>query len=228
MLRAIYIALRTYSERKEKQDAALPMNIPASLQDEEELIGYDPEALPSFSPIQDDVLSPEALTPIPEEQTSDQSPFAHELPAFSAEDGPSVGAKRSQSFSSVARTPSPPPTPDLAELDTAYHPPPMLTNMLRQQGSRRAQELSVAAELMMLLWTARAAMLASQPTGLKRPALGAGVLELAAPPRETTSTRKGRPVPGMRVLVSAAPSTGLERPTRVVCPQGYITSSEHT
>ena len=42
------------SERREKQDAALPMDIPASLQDEEELIGYEPEAPPSFSPIQDD------------------------------------------------------------------------------------------------------------------------------------------------------------------------------
>ena len=112
------------SERREKQDAALPMDIPASLQDEEELISYEPEAPPSFSPIQDDVLSPEALTPILEEQTSDQSPFAHELPAFSAEDGPSVGAKRSQIFSGAAHTPSSPPTPDLAELDTAYHLPP--------------------------------------------------------------------------------------------------------
>jgi hypothetical protein len=112
------------SERREKQDAAaVPMDISASLQDEEELISYQPEAPPSFSPIQDDVFSPEALTPIPEEQTSDQSPFAHELPAFSAEDGPSVSAKRSQIFSDAAHTTSPPPTPDLAELDTAYHPP---------------------------------------------------------------------------------------------------------
>ncbi len=74
------------------------MDIPASLQDEEELIGYEPEAPPSFSLIKDDVLSPKALTPIPEEQTSDHSPFANELPAFSAEDSPSVGAKRSQFF----------------------------------------------------------------------------------------------------------------------------------
>ncbi len=183
------------------------MDIPASLQDEEDLISYEREAPPSFSPIQDDVLSPEALTPIPEEQTSDNSPFANELPAFSAEDGPSVRAKRSQFFSGASHTPSPPQTPDLAEMNTTYHPQ-MLTNMLRQQGSRRTQELSVAAELMVLRWTARAARLASQPTGLKRPTLGAGVLELAVPPTETASTRKGRPVQGMRVLVSAAPSTG--------------------
>ncbi len=195
------------SERGEKQGAALPVDIPASLQDEEELIGYEPEAPPSFSPIQDDVLSPEALTSIPEEQTSDHSPCANELPAFSAEDGPSVGAKRSQIFPCAAHTPSPPQTPDLAEMNTAYHPQ-MLTNVLRQQGSRRAQELSVAAELMVLLWTARAAMLASQPTGLKRPTLGAGALELAAPSTETPSTGCKRPVPGMRVFVSAAPSTG--------------------
>ncbi len=44
------------------------------------------------------ILSPEALTPIPEEQTSDHSPFANELPVFSAGDSPSVGAKRSQIF----------------------------------------------------------------------------------------------------------------------------------
>ncbi len=126
------------------------MDIPASLQDEEELISYEPEAPPSFLPIQDDVLSPEALTLIPEEQTSDQSPFTHELPAFSAEDGSSVGAKRSQFF----------PTLPIHQA-LLQHPtskswtlpiiPQMLTNVLRQQGSRRAQELSVAAELMVLL-----------------------------------------------------------------------------
>ncbi len=55
-----------------------------------------------------------------------------------------------------------------------------------------------------------AAMLASQPTGLKRTTLGAGVLELAAPSTGTPSTGKGRPVPGSRVLGTSAPSAGKE------------------
>ncbi len=86
----------------------------------EELVDYEPEEPPRFSPIEDDISIPEEHTPTPEEGTADISPLADDLPAFFAEDDPMAGRKRSR-FSGAARTPSPPQDPDLAEMDTDSH-----------------------------------------------------------------------------------------------------------
>jgi hypothetical protein len=73
-------------------------DVQAAWQDEKDLFGYEPEEPPRFSPIEDDISILEEHTPTPEEGASDISPLADDLPAFSAEDGPSVGAKRSRLF----------------------------------------------------------------------------------------------------------------------------------
>ncbi len=114
---------RHSSERDERQDAASMAGIPAAERHGEEFEVRKPVKPPGFSPIIDDISLPEELTPTPEDVASDISPIADDLPAFSAEDGPSVGAKRSQFFSGATHTPSPPQTPDLAEMNTVYHPP---------------------------------------------------------------------------------------------------------
>ncbi len=72
--------------------------IPAAERHGEEFEVREPVEPPRFSPIIDDISLPEELTPTPEDVASDHSPFANDLSAFSAEDGPSVGAKRSQIF----------------------------------------------------------------------------------------------------------------------------------
>jgi hypothetical protein len=72
--------------------------IPAAERHGEEFEVRGPVEPPRFSPIIDDIILPEELTPTPEDVASDISPIADDLPAFSAENGPSVGAKRSQVF----------------------------------------------------------------------------------------------------------------------------------
>jgi hypothetical protein len=86
------------SAREEKQVTAMITDVQAAWRDEEDLVGYAPEEPPRFSPIEDDISIPEAHTPNPEDVASDISSLADDLPAFFAEDGPSVGAKRSQFF----------------------------------------------------------------------------------------------------------------------------------
>ncbi len=85
-------------EREERQDAASIAGIPAAERHGEEFEVREPVEPPRFSPIIDDISLPEELTPTPEDVASDFSPTADDLPAFSAEDGPSVGAKRSHFF----------------------------------------------------------------------------------------------------------------------------------
>ncbi len=46
------------SARGEEQVTATIADVQAAWRDKEDLVGYEPEAPPSFSPIQDDVLSP--------------------------------------------------------------------------------------------------------------------------------------------------------------------------
>ncbi len=93
---------RHSSEREERQeDAASMAGIPAAERHGEEFEVREPVEPPRFSPIIDDISLPEELTPTPEDVTSDISPIVDDLPAFSAEDGPSVGAKRSQFFSAL-------------------------------------------------------------------------------------------------------------------------------
>ncbi len=78
------------SAREERQVTAMITDVQAAWRDEEDLVGYEPEEPPRFSPIEDDVSIPEAHTPNPEDVASDISPLADDLPAFSAEDGPSI------------------------------------------------------------------------------------------------------------------------------------------
>ncbi len=86
------------SAREEKQVTTMITDVQAAWRDEEDLVGYEPEETPRFSPIEDDISIPEEHTPTPEEGASDISPLADDLPAFFAKDGPSIGAKRSQFF----------------------------------------------------------------------------------------------------------------------------------
>jgi hypothetical protein len=86
------------SGRGENQVAALPVDILASWQDEEELIGYEPEVPPSFSPIQDEISVQEDRTPTQEEGQNYFPPDTDDLPASLAEDGPMEGGKRSRNF----------------------------------------------------------------------------------------------------------------------------------
>ncbi len=141
---------RHSSEREERQDVASVAGIPAPERHGEELEVRETVGPPRFSPIVDDISLPEELTPTPEDVASDISSNVDELPVFSAEDGPSVGAKRSRIFPTlpIHQTLLQHPTSRSWTLPIT---PQMLTNMLRQQGSRRAHELSVAAELMVLL-----------------------------------------------------------------------------
>ncbi len=88
---------RHSSEREEKQDVASMAGIPAAERHGEEFEVREPVEPPRFS-IADDISLPEELTPTPEDVASDISPFADDLPEFSAEDGPSLGAKLSQIF----------------------------------------------------------------------------------------------------------------------------------
>jgi hypothetical protein len=90
-------------------------------------------------------------------------------------------------------------------------------------GEPGARGVSVAVNQMVLLWTARASMLASQTTGLERPTPGAGALVLAARPRgsvhgvEEASSRSenvgdGRPVRGKGGAGALSGSVGVGRP----------------
>jgi hypothetical protein len=112
------------SGRGENQVAALPVDILASWQDEEELIGYEPEVPPSFSPIQDDISVQEDRTPTQKEEQHYFPPDTDDLPASLAEDGPPMeGGKRSRIFSGASRTPSPLQDPDPADMNADYQPP---------------------------------------------------------------------------------------------------------
>ncbi len=90
------------SAREEKLVTTMITDVQAAWRDEEDLVGYEPQEPPLFSPIEDDISIPEEHTPTPEEGASDISSLAFsasdDLPAFSAEDGPMVGGKRSHFF----------------------------------------------------------------------------------------------------------------------------------
>ncbi len=99
----------------------MPTSNLTSWRDEEELVDYEPEVPPSFSPIQDDISVREDRTPFQEEEQHYLSANTDELPALVAEDGPMAGGKRSQLFSGAARTPSSRQDPDIAKIDTDNH-----------------------------------------------------------------------------------------------------------
>ncbi len=63
------------SAREEKQVATMIADVQAAWRDEEELVVYEPQEPPRFSPIEDDISIPEEHTPTPEEGTSDISPL---------------------------------------------------------------------------------------------------------------------------------------------------------
>jgi hypothetical protein len=86
------------SAREEKQVATMITDVQAAWRDEEDLVVYEYKEPPRFSPIEDSISIPEEHTPTPEEGAPDISPLADDLPAFSAEDGPMVGGKRSRFF----------------------------------------------------------------------------------------------------------------------------------
>ena len=137
---------RHSSEREERQDVAAVAGIPAAERHGEELKVREPVEPPRFSPIVDDISLPEELTSTPEDVASDISSNIDELPAFFAEDGPSVGAKRSRFF------PTLPIHQALLQHPTSrsWTLPTWTLPMLRQPRSRRARGPSVAAELMEL------------------------------------------------------------------------------
>jgi hypothetical protein len=118
------------SGRGEKQVVTFPADIQADWRDEEELVDYEPEEPPSFSPIQDDMSVQEDRTPTLEEEPHYFAPDTDKLPASLAEDEPMAGRKRSLTFPGAARTPSPPQDPALADMTTDNHPV-ILTMMLR-------------------------------------------------------------------------------------------------
>ncbi len=139
------------SGRGEKQVAALPVDILASLRDEEELIGYEPEVPPSFSPTQDDISVQEDRTPTQEEEQHYFSPNTDDLPASLAEDDPMEGRKRSRNFSGASRTPSPLQDPDLADMNADYHPTSTNKHVEITGEPGGVREVSVAADQMVLL-----------------------------------------------------------------------------
>ncbi len=106
---------------------------PAAERHGEEFEVREPVKPPRFSPIVDDISLPEELTPTPEDVASDISPNVDDLPAFFAEDGASVGAKRSHFF------PALPTRQALLKHPTSQRTQPitpqMLTNMLENRGA---------------------------------------------------------------------------------------------
>ncbi len=86
------------SARKEKQVATMITDVQADWRDEKDLVVYEHEEPPRFSPIDDNISIPEEHIPTPEEGATDFSPLVKDLPAFFAEDGPMVGGKRSRIF----------------------------------------------------------------------------------------------------------------------------------
>ncbi len=82
---------RRSSSQEEKQVATLTADVHAAWRGEEELVDYEPEEPPRFSPIVDDISLPEEHTPTPEEETGEISPHTDELPALFAEDDPMAG-----------------------------------------------------------------------------------------------------------------------------------------
>jgi hypothetical protein len=93
------------SARGGKQVAALPVDILASWRGEEELIDYEPEVPPSFSPIQDDMSVQEDRTPTQEEEQHYFPPNTDNLPASLADDDPMEGRKRSQALFKIPTSP---------------------------------------------------------------------------------------------------------------------------
>ncbi len=86
------------SGRGEKQLATLPADIQAAWRDEEELVDYEPEYPPPFSPIQDDMSVQGDHTPTQEEEPHYFPPDTDDFPASLAEDDPMAGRKRSRFF----------------------------------------------------------------------------------------------------------------------------------
>jgi hypothetical protein len=86
------------SGRGEKQVATSPADIQSDWRDEEELVDYEPEEPPSFSPIQDYMSAQEDHTPTQEEEPQYFSLDTEDLPASLAEDDPMAGRKRSRIF----------------------------------------------------------------------------------------------------------------------------------
>ncbi len=74
----------------------LPTGNNTSWRDEEELVDYEPEDPPSYSPDDDDILLRKDRAPNPEQGSADISPSKDNLPAYQAEEAVLAGRKRCQ------------------------------------------------------------------------------------------------------------------------------------
>ncbi len=81
------------TEQAEKKVPAIPISISTSGRDEEELVDYEPEDPPCYSPHEDDVLEPDdsPRTPVPWQANSSSPDY--EFGGEAADDAPMKGQK---------------------------------------------------------------------------------------------------------------------------------------
>jgi hypothetical protein len=93
----------------EKRVPTVPAIDSTSWRDEEELVDYELEDPPTFSPAEDDYSVPEDRLPTPEQGPANYLSSKYDLPAYPAEDAVMAGRKRRPIFprkkSSAARRP---------------------------------------------------------------------------------------------------------------------------
>jgi hypothetical protein len=70
----------------EKRFPAVPTSDITGWRDKEELVDYEPEDPPTFSPTEDDLSVPGDRSPTPEQGPADIPPFNDDLPAYPAEE----------------------------------------------------------------------------------------------------------------------------------------------
>ncbi len=87
------------AEQAEKKAPAVPTNVSTSWRDEEELVDYEPETPPSFSPTVEKLSDPDdrPRTPVPGQ--ADSSSPEYEFGVIEADDAPTAEQKRRPNFS---------------------------------------------------------------------------------------------------------------------------------
>jgi hypothetical protein len=86
------------ANRAKKSVPVLPTGNSTSWRDEEELVDYEPEDPPSFSPADDDFSDSEDRVLTPEQGSANISSSKDDLAAYPAEDAVMAGRKRRQNF----------------------------------------------------------------------------------------------------------------------------------
>jgi hypothetical protein len=82
----------------EKKVPAVPTSYSTSWRDEEELVDYEPEDPPSFSPTEEALSDPEGRLRTPKHWLEDNSPPEDDFGANPAEDAAMAGQKRRRNF----------------------------------------------------------------------------------------------------------------------------------